>query len=192
LRISVSDTGLGRALRRFKPRPNAKIEFNVNSGGVDIVANGDGWLTLARWCLLMAHQDMDGWGAGHWHARDTVMNREMMREGRAIMSFEPLVTEYPGQDVYFHRSESIGEDFWQGRRATGNSPMSAVALELALSRVSNLFGCDRASAEEVLGAPVAQRTHGGFLTAVYSVDDFPGGKLEIDYGPDGLVTGIGT
>ncbi|MBE0418361.1 MAG: hypothetical protein IBX63_11405 [Coriobacteriia bacterium] len=66
MRLSVSDTGLAMVLKRFKPKPGAHIEFVISPDGLDVIANADGYLTLARWCLVMAHPEMGGRTHPRW------------------------------------------------------------------------------------------------------------------------------
>ena len=59
MRISVSDGDLRRILRRFRAVPGARVEISISPDGLDVVANAEGYRTLAKWCLSMAHPQME-------------------------------------------------------------------------------------------------------------------------------------
>lgn len=59
MRLSVSDRHLGAVLQRFAPSQGARLRLVVSEEGVDIAANAAGYLTLARWCMVMAHPEME-------------------------------------------------------------------------------------------------------------------------------------
>ena len=58
MRVSVGEGDLHRILCRFRAVPGARVAVTISAGGLDIVANAEGYRTLARWCLIMAHADM--------------------------------------------------------------------------------------------------------------------------------------
>ena len=195
MRISVSSTNLRNVLARFKPRKDAKLEFNVNSDGIDIVANRDGWLTLARWCLVMAHPEMheaislDDPDAldSHWHMQDYLVDEGMLREGRAIQAFWPLKDGELGQDVRFWRSSGIGREFFGYSVPTGNSPMSALHAVSCLRAHEWLEGMERSEVEERLGSPLGESECGDTLYRA----DVPGGVIEIGFSANGVVESFG-
>jgi hypothetical protein len=59
MRISVSDGDLRRVLRRFKAAPGTEIDIVMSADGLDVIANAEGYRTLAKWCLVMAHPEME-------------------------------------------------------------------------------------------------------------------------------------
>ncbi|HAL29342.1 MAG TPA: hypothetical protein DCP20_01310 [Coriobacteriia bacterium] len=106
MRVSVSDGDLDAVLKRFKAKPGAKIEFTLSPDGLDIIANGAGYLTLARWCLAMAHPDMGGHAHPRWlytlrHLDEAIDDRGV-RLSRREASMAPDLTAH---DVRFYRSE---------------------------------------------------------------------------------------
>lgn len=193
MRLSISDTNLARVIARFRPRRNAKIEFNVNNDGVDIMANQDGWLTLAKWCLIMAHPEMHETSGpddpkfieSHLHFSHDLVDDEMLAQGRAIEAFWPLDADHCDQDVRFWRSSGIGRDFAPPPHETGNSPMSAIEAQLALNRYHCLVGLDREAVDKQLGSPTGLSPHG---QPVYRAE-VPGGYLEVDFAKNGKVRG---
>lgn len=66
MRVHVSDGNLSGVLKRFRPKPGARVEFVLSGDGLDVIANAAGYLTLARWCLLMAHPEMGGRAHPRW------------------------------------------------------------------------------------------------------------------------------
>ena len=98
----------------------AKLEFNVNEGGVAIVGNKEGYEALARFCNEMAevHSDIrkndPDFEDAEWHLGDEI-SKEAIKEGRYIFSPGP-VTEMGWEgsvpDVLFYVRDKIGKDFW--------------------------------------------------------------------------------
>jgi len=195
MQIRVSSKNLHHVLAKFRPRKNAKIEFNINPGRLDIVANREGWLTFARWCLVMAHPEMhEATGpddpdflASHRHLGDGLVDGDMQDEGRVIEAFWALPDDEVGQDVRFWRAKEIGRDFWPPERKTGNSPMSELNVWLSINRYDWLSGMSRAAVEEKLGAPVGQNECGDILYRA----DVPGGVLEVVYSAAETVDSFG-
>lgn len=195
MRISVSSQNLRNVIARFRPRKAAKLEFNINPQGIDIVANQDGWLTLARWCLIMAHPEMHEVNGpddpdtldSHWHLQDYLVDDVMLEEGRAIEAFWALTDGEPGQDVRFWRSKGVGRDFFGDRAPTGNSPLSALHASSRLHAHRWLSGMERSAVEARLGVPVGQSEYGDILYRA----DVPGGVIEIGYSPKGVVESFG-
>jgi len=59
MQVSVGEGDLGRILRRFRAVPGAEVEVVISPDGLDVIANAEGYRTLARWCLVMAHREME-------------------------------------------------------------------------------------------------------------------------------------
>ncbi len=66
MRLSVSDQDLSAVMSRFQPREGARMRLVVGSDGVDLVANAAGYLTLARWFMIMAHPMMEDHATPEW------------------------------------------------------------------------------------------------------------------------------
>lgn len=123
MRMVVSDSNLAAVLARFRGVPNAQLEFDLSRDGLDVVGNREGYLTLARWCLVMAHPEMEdhadsAWLHAAYHLTDygfdaevdsTTVLRVTHRSGRRDC-------ELDADKVRFHRSALMGEAFWQGAR----------------------------------------------------------------------------
>ncbi|MDZ4178078.1 MAG: hypothetical protein U1E29_02410 [Coriobacteriia bacterium] len=107
MRISVSDKGLAAILKRFKAKPDAQVEFVISPDGLDIIANAEGYLTLARWCLVMAHPEMGGHAHPRWlytlrHLDDAVGPAAGLKLSRREVSVDPELTAH---DVRFYRTD---------------------------------------------------------------------------------------
>jgi hypothetical protein len=59
MRISVGDGDLHRILARFKSVPGTRVEIVMSPEGLDVIGNAEGYRTLAKWCLIMAHPEME-------------------------------------------------------------------------------------------------------------------------------------
>ena len=59
MRVSVGEGDLHRILRRFKAVPGTRVEIAMSPDGLDVIANAEGYRTLAKWCLIMAHPEME-------------------------------------------------------------------------------------------------------------------------------------
>lgn len=57
MRVSVSGD-LQTVLRRFRPRDDAHLRVELSESGLDVIGDAEGYRTLARWCLVMAHPEM--------------------------------------------------------------------------------------------------------------------------------------
>ncbi len=197
--ISVSDEDLPAVRAAYRPQPGAKVEFNVHDHGVSIVANREGWLSLAEWCMIMAHPEMPEHTAPFELTRE-VFQDEMFAEGRALLSFWGIADrpEDSYQDVYFHRGETIGDEYWEGAVRSGNSTFTMPASLEALDRYRWLEAKTRDEVEEKLGSPIFERV-ASFMqrhrlqdvtTACYKADT-PEGWIGVEYDPDGFVSWVG-
>ena len=197
--ISVSDENLQDVRQAYRPQPNAKVEFNVHDHGVSIVANREGWLSLAEWCLIMAHPEMPEHAAPFELTRE-VFPDELFAEGRALLSFWGIADRPDDsyQDVFFHRGENIGDEYWEGAVRSGNSPFTMPASLQALDRYRWLEQKSREEVEVELGSPIFEREvsimqqHKMKLitTACYKAET-PEGWLGVEYDPDGFVSWVG-
>lgn len=114
MRISISDADLGAAFDQFQSTEGAQLEFTVSPDGIDVVGNSEGYLDLARWCLLMAHPEMEDHADPEflhaaYHLADYASEQSISvvaREGRMPEALEP-------HDVRFYRSCLAGEQFWE-------------------------------------------------------------------------------
>jgi hypothetical protein len=159
--ISVDDSGDLLAIRRaYNPQPGAKLEVNVHDEGVSIVANREGWLSLAEWCLVMAHKRMADYLDPYALTGD-VFPMEMFERGDAITAFWGIDgrpdTFY--QDVFFQRRAEIGDELWRGAVKSGNSPFTQAGAADAVRRYMWLEGKTRAEVEDKLGPPIFERTY---------------------------------
>ena len=188
---SVSDTDLGQVIADFEPPKEAKIEFNVHSDGLSIVANKEGWESLAEWCLIMAHPEMKT-DLDPLELTDDVLPNRMFMDGRALVSFWaiPGQPDVAYQDVYFHRSDVIGDEYWNGMVKSGNSRFTKPAIYAALDRYKTLEAAPRVEVEKKLGAPFYERRSMKGSTVCYKADT-PEGWLGVDYGLDNLVAYFG-
>jgi len=188
---TVSDTDLGKVIAEFNPPAEAKVEFNVHADGLSIVANKEGWESLAEWCLIMAHPEMQD-SVEPLELTDDVLPNEMFMEGRALVSFWPI----PGQpdvayqDVYFHRSDVIGDEYWKGMVKSGNSRYTKPAGYAALDRYKWMQAMPRTELEEKLGEPIYERHSTEGKTACYKADT-PEGWIEVDYDEEDSVGSFG-
>jgi hypothetical protein len=190
--VSVSETDdLPTVLAAYGPKVGAKIEFNIHDEGLSIVANRMGWESLAEWCLTMAHPDMED-SIQPSELTENVLPSSMFIAGDAILSFWGL-KEHPSsvyQDVFFHRSTVIGDEFWEGAKQTGNSPYTKPAAYEALDRYRWLELLPRADVEEKLGQPIFERRSAGNASASYKADT-PEGWIGVDYDSDDMVGWFG-
>jgi hypothetical protein len=188
---TVSDTDLGKVIAEFNPPAEAKIEFNVHADGLSIVANREGWESLAEWCLIMAHPEMQD-SIEPAELTDDVLPNEMFMEGRALVSFWaiPGQPDIAYQDVYFHRSDVIGDEYWKGMVKSGNSRYTKPASYAALDRHKWMEGKSRTEVEEKLGEPIYERRSMKGPTVCYKADT-PEGWIGVDYNPENRVGSFG-
>ena len=151
-----TDEDLTIARHAFKPEAGSKLEFNVSNRGIAIVANAEGWLTLANWCLVMAHPKMENY-LDPFELTGEVLPKELFTSGDVILSFDGIAGTPVGalyQDVVFKRSDKIGPELWEGARPSGNSPYVKSAVMQSLDAFRWLEGKTREEAEAQLGAPI--------------------------------------
>lgn len=171
------DEDLLIARQNYAAKPGAKVEFNVHKHGVSIVANREGWQSLAEWCAIMAHPDMQD-GLDPYSLTMDVVPPEMVNEERSMTAFWGI-TEPPDamyQDVWFHRSEVIGDEYWEGAISSGNSPYSQAGAAEAVARYTWMDGKNRKQVEEQMGAPIFEAVYEG---------QFEKRKMSPQYGGDG-------
>lgn len=117
MRVKVGGFEFLKALSRFKPEPKARLQANAHPGGIEILANRQGYLTLARWCLLMAHEDrpsdlriLDAPDVGL--AETVNWDYDSASKG-LVLNFDGME---PGpdevQDIRFWLYDGPGEEFW--------------------------------------------------------------------------------
>jgi hypothetical protein len=151
-----TDDDLTVARHAFKPEPGTKIEFNVNNRGVAIVANREGWLTLANWCLVMAHPEMENY-LDPFELTGEVLSKDLFTAGDVILSFQGITGAPVGalyQDVVFKRSDKIGPEYWEDGVPSGNSRYVKSAVMQSLDSFRWLEGKTREEAEAQLGKPI--------------------------------------
>ena len=151
-----TDEDLTIARHAFKPEPGSKLEFNVNNRGIAIVANAEGWLTLANWCLVMAHPKMEDY-LDPFELTGEVLSKELFTSGDVILSFDGIAGAPVGalyQDVSFKRSDKIGPEFWEGEIPSGNSRYAKSVVMQSLDAFRWLEGKTREEVEEQLGKPI--------------------------------------
>jgi hypothetical protein len=188
---TVSDTDLGQVIADFNPPAEAKLEFNVHADGLSIVANKEGWESLAEWCLIMAHPEMKP-DTEPLELTDDVLPNAMFLEGRALVSFWaiPGQPDIAYQDVYFHRSDAIGDEYWKGLVKSGNSTYSKPAIYSALDNHKWMEALPRDAVEEKLGEPIYERRSMKGKTACYKADT-PEGWIGVDYNREDHVGSFG-
>jgi hypothetical protein len=107
MRISVADRNLHTVLTRFRAVPGSRVELVLSPDGLDVVANAEGYRTLAKWCLVMAHPEM-AQAHPRWlytlHHLGDALSRDgevsvVAREGVGSRSLD-------AHDVRFFRSET--------------------------------------------------------------------------------------
>lgn len=151
-----TDDDLIVARKAFKAEPGSKLEFNVNNRGVAIVANAEGWLTLANWCLLMAHPQMEDY-LEPFELTGEVLPKELFTSGNVVVSFQGIADAPVGalyQDVSFKRSDKVGPEYWEGRVPSGNSRYAKPVVMQALDSFRWLEGKTRDEVEAELGKPL--------------------------------------
>ncbi len=118
---------------------DAKLEFNVNVGGVAVVGNAEGYLALARFCTQLAERSIELRrsepadasdtirGEGEYHLAEYVA-KKAISEGRFVFSPGPLAQYLPidefdtVQDVLFYVADNVGSKFWLSEDLTGALP----------------------------------------------------------------------
>ena len=112
----------------FEPRDGSSIFFvrtddpnGEDSGTIELVANREGWRSLADYCQLMAAAESPDMASGEhsWLARhfgDDVGTPQMVREGRIALVVNGR--EYPDSAnwVMFLRSDLHAAEFMENRR----------------------------------------------------------------------------
>jgi hypothetical protein len=176
--------------KNYRPLDGAKVEFNIHEAGLSIVANKEGWQSLADWCQIMAHPDM-GEFSDPYELTDSVFPAEMFNEDRAILAFWGIEqTENAWyQDVFFHRTGVIGDELWGGDPKSGNSPRTKAFMCQTLDSFKWIVDMPRTEVEAELGQPLFEALlDDDTRTVVYKADS-PDGWIGIDYDAEG--TGIG-
>ena len=177
-RISVDDDGDLVAIRKaYKPQQGTKVEFNVHEDGVSIVANREGWLSLAEWCLIMAHKRMPDYVDPYALTGD-VVPVELFAQGDAITALWGVEgrPESHYQDVFFHRRSAIGDEIWHGSVRSGNSPLTQAGAADALQRHAWMDGKNRADVEAKLGSPIFERTYAPHVDSPEPPPSFKGDR----------------
>jgi hypothetical protein len=139
------------------PLPDAaKLEINVNSGGVSFVGNSAGYRALAETFERLADmaegapEDETCGSPKHWHLEDFVPLQANL-DHRLLLGFGPLLAnatrfgEAAGTGVIFYASGQVGQAFWEGHVTSGDSPR--LALDRETSRYRWL---DEATEQDVL------------------------------------------
>jgi len=185
---------LERTLSRYSAEQGALIEFNISDYGLDVVANRSGWKSLARWCLMMAHPDLDQ--ARELDITEGPMSHEMLVSGEAIMAFSGLGHSAQEQGIRFRHSSCIGADYWQGSHPTGNSPKTWAADAVLIKQLETMVGLTIERAGKVLGR------HLGSIGEEHYFELSPAAGSEIEYlvagrrvlvitDEDGIIQGAG-
>lgn len=131
---------------------DAKIEVNINNGGVSVVANAEGYLALARFFCLLSEIHMSirkdnndpgvdtiyGYGAYHF---THYLSTSAIKHGNFLFSPGPLKSFKSNgniQDVLFWVSDKIGPDFWLTETESGASEeWIDYSLEMAIDDSSD-------------------------------------------------------
>ena len=108
MRVSVSDKGLASVLKRFRAKPGAHVEFVLSPEGLDIIANAEGYRTLARWCLVMAHPEMGANAHPKWLYTLRYLDDVVGPDGVSLSRrHAPLKLDLTAHDVRFYRSDQL-------------------------------------------------------------------------------------
>ena len=107
MRISVGDGDLRRILRRFKAVLGTQVEIVMSPQGLDVIANAEGYRTLAKWCLIMAHREMEQ-AHPRWLFALRHLDRAGLKAGEISISWRDRDGERPLEvrDVRFFRTRS--------------------------------------------------------------------------------------
>lgn len=113
MKLTVSDDSLAGVMSRFAPRRGANLRIAVSESGVDIAANASGYLTLARWCMIMAHPQMEDhldpdWLYAAYHL-DDVFDDPRLGASASLEFGGALEKTADSHNVRFLRSERVGD-----------------------------------------------------------------------------------
>ena len=107
MRISVGDGDLRRILRRFKAVPGTRVDIVMSPEGLDVISNAEGYRTLARWCLVMAHPSMEQ-AHPRWLFALRYLDRARLGSGEVTVKWGDGGTERPLElrNIRFFRTRS--------------------------------------------------------------------------------------
>jgi len=193
MRISVGGK-LERILSGYRPEPDALIEFNISEHGLDVVANGSGWKSLARWCLVMAHPELDQ--ARELDITEGPISDDMFVSGRAIMAFSGLAHSGHDQGIRFRQARCIGDQYWGESHPTGNSPRTWAADAVLLRRLESVVGLAIEDARNLLGRHLGCVGHEHYFELSPAADSgidylMAGRHVWVLVDEDGLIRGVG-
>lgn len=106
MRVSISGD-LNRIIRRFRAVPGSRVQVVVSAEGLDIIANAEGYRTLARWCLVMAHPQMEQ-AHPRWLFALRKLDEALSKTGRLTVTSRRDGVESPLslRDIRFYRTHS--------------------------------------------------------------------------------------
>ncbi|MBI5231725.1 MAG: hypothetical protein HY876_06130 [Coriobacteriales bacterium] len=184
--ISVSDEHLSLVMARQHELPGSKLRIDATADGLDIVANREGWLTLAKWCMVMAHPELDDTDPPH-HLDWDVMH-EAGERGDLTLGFWGLprpAKEF--QDVNFWRRSEPSAPLEPGDRPGDNSPYTHTAADRVLADLRHLDHASRARVITTLGRPLSQHVEGDGMCLEFVREPH---LIEVFIGPDDNVSGM--